>query len=62
MVFDTDELDPIKNKPRKKDLTRLSVADLKDYITDLQAEIARAEAEILKKNGARKGAEGFFKS
>jgi uncharacterized small protein (DUF1192 family) len=60
--MDLDELDPIKKKPVKKDLARLSVADLKDYIVDLQAEIARAETEILKKSAARKGADGFFKS
>ncbi|MBL8643869.1 MAG: DUF1192 domain-containing protein [Rhodospirillaceae bacterium] len=60
--MDTDELDPIKKKPVRKDLTRMSVTDLKDYITDLKAEIVRAETEILKKDSAKKGAEGFFKS
>lgn len=62
MVFDTDELDPVKKKPVKKDLSRMSVGDLKEYIADLKAEIARTEAEIVKKEGAKKGAEGFFKS
>ncbi|MBL8630124.1 MAG: DUF1192 domain-containing protein [Rhodospirillaceae bacterium] len=62
MVFDTDDLDPIKKKPQKKDLSRMSVDDLKEYITNLKAEIARAETEILKKDSAKKGAEGFFKS
>ena len=60
--MDTDELDPLKKKPVKKDLTRMSVDDLKDYVGELKAEISRAEAEILKKGSARKGAEGFFKS
>jgi uncharacterized small protein (DUF1192 family) len=62
MVMDTDELDPVKKNPVKKDLSRMSVTDLKDYIAGLKAEIARTETEILKKEGARKGAEGFFKS
>jgi uncharacterized small protein (DUF1192 family) len=62
MVFDTDDLDPIKKKPQKKDLSRLSVGDLKDYIADLKAEIVRTEAEIVKKEGAKKGADSFFKS
>ncbi len=62
MVFDTDDLDPIKKKPKPKDLTRMSVGDLKEYIADLKAEIVRTEAEIVKKEGAKKGAEGFFKS
>jgi uncharacterized small protein (DUF1192 family) len=60
--MDLDELDPIKKKPVKKDLTRLSVGDLKDYIGELKAEIARAEAAIAAKDKARSGAENFFKS
>lgn len=60
--MDTDDLDPVKKKPQKKDLTRMSVGDLKDYIDELRAEIARAEAEILKKGKAKLGAESFFKS
>jgi uncharacterized small protein (DUF1192 family) len=60
--MDTDELDPIKRKPVKKDLTRMSVGDLKEYIADLQAEIARAEAAIIAKEKARAGAASFFKS
>src|SRR4051812_48191458 len=43
-TMDTDDLDPVKKKPVKKDLTRMSVGDLNDYIVELKAEIARAEA------------------
>lgn len=60
--MDTDDLDPIKKKPVKKDLSRMSVGDLKEYIGDLKAEITRAEAEIVKKDKARAGADSFFKS
>ncbi|MDX2145355.1 MAG: DUF1192 domain-containing protein [Rhodospirillaceae bacterium] len=60
--MDTDDLDPIKKKPVKKDLSRMSVGDLAEYIGELKAEIARAEAEIARKNKAKQGAEGFFKS
>lgn len=60
--MDTDDLEPVKKKPQKKDLSRMSVADLREYIVELQGEIARAEMEILKKNSARKGAENFFKT
>lgn len=60
--MDTDDLDPVKKKPVKKDLSRMSVGDLKEYIGDLKAEIARAEAEIGKKEKARAGADSFFKS
>ena len=60
--MDIEELDPVKKKPVKKDLTRLSVADLQDYITELRSEIVRAEAAIAAKDKARAGAESFFKS
>ncbi|MGE4061794.1 MAG: DUF1192 domain-containing protein [Rhodospirillaceae bacterium] len=60
--MDTDDLDPIKKKPVKKDLSRMSVGDLKEYVDELKAEIARAEAESAKKQKARAGADSFFKS
>ncbi len=59
--MDTDDLDPIKKKPQPKDLSRMSIGDLKEYIADLQAEIARAEAAIANKDKARAGAAAFFK-
>jgi uncharacterized small protein (DUF1192 family) len=60
--MDTDDLDPIKKKPVKKDLTRMSVGDLKEYIAELKTEITRAEAAIVTKDKARAGAASFFKS
>jgi uncharacterized small protein (DUF1192 family) len=39
----------------------LSVADLRLYIEELRGEIARAEAAIQKKEGARGHADSFFK-
>ncbi len=60
--MDADDLDPIKKKPVKKDLTRMSIGDLNAYIDELKAEISRAEAEIAKKGKARAGADSFFKS
>ncbi|MGE3333281.1 MAG: DUF1192 domain-containing protein [Rhodospirillaceae bacterium] len=60
--MDTDDLDPIKKKPLKKDLSRMSVGDLNEYIGELKSEIARAETEISKKQKARAGADSFFKS
>lgn len=60
--MDTDDLDPIKKKPQKKDLSRMSIEDLEEYIDELKGEIVRAEQEIAKKNKAREGAESFFKS
>lgn len=60
--MDLDDLDPVKKKPVKKDLSRMSVSDLKEYITELRAEIARAEATIAFKDKAKAGAESFFKA
>jgi uncharacterized small protein (DUF1192 family) len=42
-------------------LDPLSVADLTAYIGELRAEIARAEAAIAQKQGARGLADSFFK-
>ena len=51
--MDTDEIDLIKKKPPKKDLTRMSVGDLKEFVDELKAEITRAEAEMIKKGKAK---------
>ena len=59
--MDTDDLEPIKKKPQPKDLSRMSIGDLKEYIADLKAEITRAEAAIANKDKARAGAAAFFK-
>lgn len=62
MAMDTDELEPRKKKPVLKDLTVLSIADLDDYIVELNAEIERARAMIVSKKAAAQGAAAFFKS
>ena len=60
-VIDEEELVP-RNQPRKpKDLTLLGIAELEEYITALEAEIARARAEIAAKQKQRSGAEALFK-
>jgi uncharacterized small protein (DUF1192 family) len=60
--MDTDDLEPPRKVAAKKDLSRMSIGDLQEYIVELKAEIVRAESFIAKKGDARKGAEGFFKS
>ncbi len=60
-MFD-DEDRPIPQDqgfPRKLD--RLSVDGLKDYIAELDAEIARVRAEISKKEQLNLAADKFFK-
>ncbi len=61
MAIDPEELEPKKQKPKPRDLEGLGVAELQDYIADLEAEIARARAAIAKKQDHRSGAEAFFK-
>jgi len=60
--MDTDDLEPRKKPAVKKDLERMSITELKDYIEELRGEIVRAESAIAKKDKARHGAEGFFKN
>ncbi|MBX7200503.1 MAG: DUF1192 domain-containing protein [Rhodospirillaceae bacterium] len=59
--MDTDDLEPLKKKPQPKDLSRMSIGDLKEYVAELKAEITRAEAAIASKDKARAGAAAFFK-
>ena len=57
-----NDLEPQKEKPKLKSLTEMSIADLGEYIDELQLEIARVEAMIKSKEAARDGAESVFKS
>ena len=44
-----------------RNLEPMAVAELQEYIAELRTEIARAEAEILRKGRSRDAAEAFFK-
>ncbi len=59
--MDADDLEPRPRKPAPRNLDDLSIEALKDYIAELEAEIARARAAIGAKQSARHGAESFFK-
>ena len=64
MMWDEDEDGP---KPKLRRVTAipldpLSVAELRDYIAELQVEIARAEAAITRKEGHRGEADRFFRT
>jgi uncharacterized small protein (DUF1192 family) len=60
-IIDEEELVP-RNQPKKpKDLTLMGIAELEDYIATLEAEAARARAEIAAKQTQRSGAEALFK-
>ena len=59
--MDEEDLLPQRQKPKPKDLTLLGIAELEEYIAGLEAEIARARAEIAAKHKQRSGADALFK-
>ena len=60
--MDLEELEPRKTQPKKKNLEVMSLADLEEYITELEAEIERARREIAGKRDHRSSADAFFKN
>ena len=59
-MFD-DDLEPRSEKPKKKDLSLLSVTELEAYIEALEAEIVRTRNEISARQKQKSGAESIFK-
>ncbi len=59
-----DEEDgPVRKRMRleKLVLDTLGIEELRDYIDELKAEIARVEADIGRKQGHRSAADAFFR-
>ena len=61
MPIDTDDLEPLKKVPPKKDLDRMSVEELNDYIVEMEGEIARVREKIKTKQAHQAAAALFFK-
>lgn len=61
MAFNDDDLEPRRPALAPRDLEIMSVEGLRDYIGDLEAEIARVHEVIARKQAAREGAESFFR-
>jgi uncharacterized small protein (DUF1192 family) len=59
-MFD-DDLEPRNTKPKAKDLSLLSVAELETYIEALEAEVVRTRNEISGRQKRKSGAESIFK-
>lgn len=61
-MHDDDEL-PARRKRRVEPLAldRFDVAELREYIAELQSEIARAETAIAAKSDHRSAADAFFR-
>jgi uncharacterized small protein (DUF1192 family) len=54
---------PVRKRTRLERLVldTLGVAELREYIDELKAEIARVEADIDRKQGHRSAADAFFR-
>ena len=62
MARDEDDAPPRKRlRLERLVLDTLSVDELRDYIGELRAEIARVEADIDRKGSHRSAAEAFFR-
>ena len=61
-MWDEDEPKPKPRRVTPIPLDPLGLAELRDYITELQVEIARAEAAITRKDSHRGDAERFFRN
>ena len=59
--MDEEDLLPQRQKPKPRDLSLLGIAELEEYIADMEAEIARVRVEVTAKRGHRGGAEALFK-
>ncbi len=61
-MFDED-IDARKKGPKTKDLEKLSLEELADYVEALKAEIGRTQAEIARKKAhAAAASSSFFKT
>jgi uncharacterized small protein (DUF1192 family) len=60
--MDTDDLDPKTKRPKLRNLDPMGVEELQNYIVELKEEIARVEADIVKKKQHLSAAASLFKS
>ena len=60
-LIDEDELPRKRPRLERPLLDTWGVQELNEYIADLQAEIARAETEISRKQNHRSAADAFFR-
>lgn len=59
--MDAEDLEPLKKKPRPKDLDTMSVDELNAYIAEMEAEIRRVREKIAAKQAHANAAAAFFK-
>jgi uncharacterized small protein (DUF1192 family) len=61
MIDEEDSSTRKRSRLEKLVLDTLGIEELRDYIAELQAEIARVEADIERKQGHRSAADAFFR-
>ena len=59
--MDEEDLLPQRQKPKPRDLTLLGIAELEEYIAELEGEIARVRVEIAAKKKHGGAAAALFK-
>jgi uncharacterized small protein (DUF1192 family) len=59
--MEPEDLEPRTKKPAPKNLEVMSIEALREYIAELEAEIARVSETIAFKEKARTGAETLFR-
>jgi uncharacterized small protein (DUF1192 family) len=59
--MDPDELEPRRQTPAPRDLDRMSIEELRNYIAELEAEIARVRGKIDAKKAHLAGADSLFR-
>jgi uncharacterized small protein (DUF1192 family) len=61
MARDDDDQEPRSKKPQPRNLDPMSVEELRDYIAEMKAEIARVEDKIKAKQAHAQAAQLVFK-
>jgi uncharacterized small protein (DUF1192 family) len=61
MPIDADDLEPLKKKPKPRDLDVMSIEELNGYIAEMEAEIARVRDKIKAKTVHSAAAAALFR-
>jgi uncharacterized small protein (DUF1192 family) len=59
--MDESEVQALTSQPKLRPLDTLSIDELRDYVTDMEAEIQRVRGVITARERHRQSAESFFK-
>lgn len=61
MPIDVDDLEPLRRKPKPRDLDGLSIEELNDYVANMEAEIRRVREKIAAKQSHTSAAAALFR-